>query len=199
MDPTSLGNRDSSVWYGHTDDDSSAEEEPSALISSTGSLTAAYSMLKQKSKEYLNSNPGLDEYSNNQIRVRMRALLKDEMPCTLETLKAMDQPLDFRMTLSTMATDLLHAAGIASYSPSMRKAFRRTFGNVFIMKDPTHKVSRAYDRATGFIFQNVLPDPCTLSQGHWWNKPHRYLAAAIAMDDNFNESPDKSQGGSWAP
>lgn len=46
-------------------------------------------------------------------------------------------------------------------------------------------MSKKYDLAADKIFRKILPDPVVRIQGFRWNKPHYYIAAAIAMDDRI--------------
>ncbi|KAF2437781.1 hypothetical protein P171DRAFT_491648 [Karstenula rhodostoma CBS 690.94] len=61
------------------------------------------------------------------------------------------------------------------------------------MKNPNHVIAKAYDTSTGLVFTNILPGPATRKQGERWNKPHRYIAAAIATNPMFNTSREQVQ------
>jgi hypothetical protein len=194
-DPTSWLNRDPAAASVFTSSQSSASSDSdlSDLFYRTGSMPAAWTMLKRQAQQYLDSHPGSDESANNKIHGFLRRLLEGRAPRTEKNLRAVGEVLAFRMGLSAIATEMVQVAGMGLPSGKVCSKFSVGAWERLCEKNPNHRISKAYTLATDLIFSNVLPDPVAREQGERWNKPHRYIAAAIAANPDFNISPEQVQ------
>lgn len=188
----SLLNRDPSNPINNDSEDSDAyASSATGFRERFGCSSAAISHLKKQAQFYFDSYPGVDnEAPNTAAHTMLRDLLAGKVT-TESSLAAVEQLLTFRLSLSAMATDLLGAAGIPLPKGRRRCNFNLDKFDSWCYDHPASLIAKNYDRAMDLIFRNVLPDPTTgTNQGRRWNKPHHYLAAAVACDPATKNAQD---------
>ncbi|KAL5383507.1 hypothetical protein DPSP01_005903 [Paraphaeosphaeria sporulosa] len=194
-DPTSWLNRDPSASSEFSSSQSSASSDwdLSDLFHRMGSMPAAWTLVKRQAQQYLDSHPGSDESANNKIHGFLRMLLDGRAPRTNANLRVVEQVLAFRISLSAIATEMVQVSGLGLPGGKVCSEFSIGGWERLCNKKPDHNISKAYDIAADLIYSNVLPDPATREQGERWNKPHRYIAAAIAANPSFNTTREQVQ------
>lgn len=168
-----------------SDGDSSDEEQNISTLNRTGSVPAAWSVVFHQIRDYLSGFPGPDEAASNHVHGMLRRLLKGQMLLSKTNLCSFEVFLAFRLRLSAMATGMLYQAQIDLPYGQECSAFDLVTFQLH-EDEMEENAQKAFDLAQDLIYENVLPDPATSQQGLRWNKPHRYLAAAIALDPRCN-------------
>jgi len=185
------------------DPESSLNQHPSTAATGvkpptrTGSLRARYSSLSSATRHiqmsariYLESTPGRDNVaSNTGLHAYLHKLLAGRItdPISLHTLY---NQLEFRIGLMKVATRSLHTACIPLPLGRECAEFDVEEFERKVRAAPDELESRKYWTARDKVSSNVLPNPDETTQGRRWNKPHRYICAALATDSSIN-TPEK--------
>jgi hypothetical protein len=180
--PESGLNRDPSTVTAKDD----IESRTGSLRVRFGSVNNATKHVQLVAKMYLNSKPGSDNVaSNTALHGFIRKLLEGKLKTEGQGLEMLYWQLEYRMGLMAIATQLLHAAEIALPQKLACDEFDVEEFDLNMRNNPDDLRARKYVMARDKIFTTVLPDPNGTMQGMRWNKPHRYIAAAIALDTNI--------------
>jgi hypothetical protein len=186
MDETDLNHDPSVATDAPEGNNTPAGSRYETLRDRFASLEAAASHTRQAANAYLASHPGRSNaYSNTSLHRQLRLLDKGELEITYGSLDCILRHISFRTTLMATATNFLFAAGIALPERRIEDFGVREF-DCLMRKYPHVDRSKKYDFVTQVMFSNVLPDPEPNWEGRLWIKPHRYIAAAIAMDTTID-------------
>jgi hypothetical protein len=133
--------------------------------------------------KYLSSFPGWSNAANNTtLHNSLRRLHNHNEHMSMVEIEGILGQLKFRLDLADRATWLLETADIPFPEGLRCDEFNERAFMMCKLGNPQSDASKKYDLAVTKIFRKILPDPVVSKQGFRWNKPHHYIAAAIAMD-----------------
>ncbi|KAF1842198.1 uncharacterized protein K460DRAFT_358842 [Cucurbitaria berberidis CBS 394.84] len=162
-----------------------------SLLGRFGNITAAADHVETLSRTYLLSHPGRDNVApNTALHGILRKFLDGKVKRNAAGLMYIYDRVKFRTDLTLLATQLLEAARVALPEEAACAEFNVEDFEGKCRTDPDHINAKKYHFARGKIFRTVLPDPDMQTQGFRWNKPHRYIAAALASDDAIKNTSD---------
>ncbi|KAF2823778.1 hypothetical protein CC86DRAFT_468796 [Ophiobolus disseminans] len=161
-----------------------------SLYGQFNSVSKAKRQTKLVAEVCLASKPGQDnDGANTALHAYSRKLLAGQMSDSLTSHEALYRQVEFRLKLMRTATHMLHAVRIPlplglRCSDFDVQEFEREIREV-----PNDLRARKYTAARDRILTTVLPDPLPI-QGYRWNKPHRYIAAALAVDVSITNAEE---------
>ena len=151
-----------------------------------GDLPAAVNYTRKIGQWYVASYPGSDNIWNNiPLHRQLRELENGQLKRTFANLDSICTEVRFRRNLMTIATYALMSAGIALPEDKKIEHFSVAEFEARLRKNVNNLADRKYRHAAKLIHDNILPEPMG-SEGRKWIEPHRYIAAAIAMDGRID-------------
>jgi hypothetical protein len=190
LEPRSFGNRDPSTAK---DDAGTFSRHTASLILRYGSVSSAQRHMLFIANSCFNSFPGLDSMGpSTSLHGRLRQLTTRQWragdACLLDVLNK----VEYRMNLMSVATHMPQAAKISLPDQLTCHEFDRLTFEIETRKDLESLRARKYHAAKENIFAAVvLPSPGR-GQGYCWIKSHKYLAAALALDERIKTPDDMS-------
>ena len=187
QNPSGVANRGRPINASEVD--TSIPGQTGSFRNRPGTVKTWANSLKRECVLYLNSNPGPDNLANNTaFHTLMRNFSSGKYPETMSNMEKVFKHVYFRKNLAKLASDLLDLARIP-----LPKGWKCAKFDV----DPFEKElpQRSKDKYTLALKEirrsNLLPVPAPdLSQGRAWEKPNKYIAAAMTLDDNIKNVKD---------
>lgn len=137
------------------------------------------------------SHPGPSNAAPNiALHGVLRQLFDGNLKITVPAITHIYNQIRFRTDLMELATQLLKAAHIPLPEGVFCSSFDVAAFEAKTRQYPQHDNTRKYAMAKEKIFITILPDPNVETQGRRWNKPHRYIAAALALDQAIKTPAD---------
>jgi hypothetical protein len=138
---------------------------------------------------YLDSFPGEDGMSSNtSFHGMMRAFLSGEYDKNEEALELISTKVRYRNNLTAVATDLLTEAKIARPKDLPCSQFEYEAFRLFLKKESNKGLRDRYTVALSMVRGSRMFGRPDYAEGQPFTKPYQYLAAAVAMDGNIEDT-----------